>query len=143
MLCHIFLPMIYCFKCIWKYQPDIFYDTTGKKFSYLGFAFNFFLVKLLLPFTECWAYVHYPFISEDMIAKIRDRRVDYNNDASISQSAWKSKLKLLYYQIILIVYKLVKFTVKNAQANSSWTQGHMVQLWGPKIKKLYPPCSME
>lgn len=78
-----------------------------------------------------------------MVAKIRERRADYNNDASISQSAWKSNLKLIYYNVILLTYKLVRFTVKNAQANSSWTQGHMVKLWGPLIKKLYPPCSME
>ena len=30
MLCHIFLPMIYCLQCLWKHQPDVFYDTTGK-----------------------------------------------------------------------------------------------------------------
>ena len=72
MVFHIFLPMIYTLKCLWKYQPDIFYDTTG-------FAFNFFPVKLLLPTTRCFAYVHYPFISIDMIQKIEDRRVDYNN----------------------------------------------------------------
>ena len=135
MLCHIFLPMIYCFKCLWKYQPDIFYDTTG-------FAFNFWLVKLLLPNTQCHAYVHYPFISDDMVAKIRERRADYNNDASISQSGWKTMLKLVYYNVILLAYKLVRFTVKKAQANSSWTQNHMVKLWGPQVTKLYPPCTL-
>jgi hypothetical protein len=30
MVLHILLPMVYAFKCLWKYQPDIFYDTTGK-----------------------------------------------------------------------------------------------------------------
>jgi alpha-1,2-mannosyltransferase len=80
MICHIFLPMIYCFKCLWKYQPDIFYDTTGILMTILGFAFNCLLVKILLPFTECRAYVHYPFISEDMIAKIKERRADFNNN---------------------------------------------------------------
>jgi len=75
-----------------------------------------------------------------MVAKIRERRADYNNDASISQSAWKTKIKLIYYQLILLAYKFLRFTVKQAQANSSWTQAHMVKLWGPNITKLYPPC---
>lgn len=84
--------------------------------------------------------MHYPFISEDMVAKIRERRVDYNNDASISQSAWKTKVKLIYYHTILLAYKMVRFTVKQAQANSSWTQNHMIKIWGPNVTKLYPPC---
>lgn len=29
MVMHIVLPVIYVFKCLWRYQPDIFYDTTG------------------------------------------------------------------------------------------------------------------
>jgi hypothetical protein len=29
MLMHIVLPMFYALKCLWKDQPDIFYDTTG------------------------------------------------------------------------------------------------------------------
>lgn len=118
MLCHILLPMIYCIKCLWRYQPDIFYDTTG-------FAFNFWVVKLLLPTTQCYAYVHYPFISTDMVDKIRNRRVDFNNGAGISNSVWKTKVKLLYYWVILFAYKLVRFTVNKAQANSTWTQNHM------------------
>ncbi len=80
----------------------------------LGFAFNFIPVKIFLPWTECRAYVHYPFISEDMIAKIREKRADYNNDASISQSAWKTKVKLIYYTAILWLYKLLRVTVNRA-----------------------------
>lgn len=123
MLFHIVLPMVYCFKCIWKYQPDVFYDTTG-------FAFNFVLVKLLLPSTVCRAYVHYPFISDDMVSKIRDRRADFNNDANISRSWWKTYLKLAYYSTILFVYKMLRFTVSKAEANSSWTYNHMTRIWG-------------
>ena len=60
MILHIVLPMIYALKCLWKYQPDIFYDTTG-------YASTLVLVKLLIPSTKTAAYVHYPFISHDMI----------------------------------------------------------------------------
>ena len=30
MVMHIILPMLYAVKCLLKYQPDIFYDTTGR-----------------------------------------------------------------------------------------------------------------
>ena len=29
MILHIVLPMVYTLKCLWLFQPDIFYDTTG------------------------------------------------------------------------------------------------------------------
>ena len=29
MILHIVLPIFYTIKCLWKYQPDILYDTTG------------------------------------------------------------------------------------------------------------------
>lgn len=52
--------MLYAFYCINKFQPDIFLDTTGLPFTY-------FIVKLFLPKIRVIAYVHYPFISTDMI----------------------------------------------------------------------------
>lgn len=108
----------------------------------LGFAFNCLLVKLLLPKCECRAYVHYPFISEDMVAKIRERRVDFNNNSDISHSNVKTNLKLIYYRIILLFYKIVRISISAAQANSTWTYDHMIKLWGNNIVKLYPPCSI-
>ena len=77
-----------------------------------------------------------------MVAKVRERRADFNNDASISKSVWKTKAKLIYYNVILFTYKLVKFTVKHAQANSSWTLAHMNKIWGKNVAKLYPPCTI-
>ena len=66
---------------------------------------------------------------------------------SISNSVIKSTLKLIYYQLILYVYKFVGYAAKShkIQANSSWTYGHMVDLWGTNkgIKKLFPPCSID
>lgn len=29
MVLHLLLPPLYAAACLWKYQPDIFYDTTG------------------------------------------------------------------------------------------------------------------
>jgi len=72
MILHMLLPAIYNLKCLWFYQPDVFYDTTG-------FASTLALTKLLLPKTKTLAYVHYPFISQDMIQKIKENRADFNN----------------------------------------------------------------
>ncbi len=72
MVFHMILPCIYCLRALFQYQPDIFYDTTG-------FASTMVLTKILLPTTKTYAYVHYPFISNDMIRKVRDQKVDYNN----------------------------------------------------------------
>lgn len=71
MVFHIILPLIYAFKCLLKYQPDVFYDTTGFQYLILGFASTLFLSKILLPTTKTVAYVHYPFISLDMIQKVK------------------------------------------------------------------------
>jgi hypothetical protein len=30
MVFHIILPWVYTIMCLFKYQPDVFYDTTGK-----------------------------------------------------------------------------------------------------------------
>ena len=77
-----------------------------------------------------------------MVSKVRERRADFNNNSSISKSVWKTKAKLFYYTVILMAYKLVRFTVKHAQANSSWTQAHMNNIWGKSVKILYPPCTI-
>ena len=72
MMLHMILPLIYTVKCLFKYQPDVFYDTTGNNFFHAsGFASTLFLTKILLPTTKTAAYVHYPFISLDMIQKVK------------------------------------------------------------------------
>ena len=87
--------------------------------------------------------MHYPFISDDMVEKIRSRRADFNNDSKISQSWLKTNLKLIYYRAILLAYKGLRFFVARFEANSSWTYNHMAKIWGEKkIRKLYPPCSI-
>jgi alpha-1,2-mannosyltransferase len=77
-----------------------------------------------------------------MVSKIRERRVDFNNNADISQSKIKTNIKLLYYRVILLCYKIVRVSISAAQANSTWTYDHMIKLWGNNIVKLYPPCSI-
>jgi len=89
---------------------------------------------MLLPTTKTMAYVHYPFISEEMIQKVRDQRADFNNSQLISRSPLLSKVKLFYYLSVLKVYKLIGKAVDLAQTNSSWTHNHMSGLW-PKLEQ--------
>ena len=69
--------MYFTFLCLLKYVPDVFFDSTG-------FPFSFFIVKWLCPKTKVAAYVHYPFISYDMINQISQKR--YNNSGRIADS---------------------------------------------------------
>jgi alpha-1,2-mannosyltransferase len=121
-----------------------------------GFSSTLILSKILLPFTKTASYVHYPFISLDMIDKVKNRKSDFNNDQrlfinvnfSISNSFIKTKLKLFYYQAIFIVYKLNGYFVDFSQTNSTWTHDHMSKIWknlylNNKMVKLYPPCSVQ
>ena len=101
----------------------------------------------MLPTCTTAAYVHYPFISEEMIQKVREQRQDFNNSGVISKSPILSKAKLIYYILVLKVYRLIGKAVDFAQTNSSWTHGHMSLLWPKLLKtgrlvKLYPPCTV-
>ncbi|KAM3141182.1 hypothetical protein pb186bvf_006787 [Paramecium bursaria] len=129
--------MVYSYKCLKKYQPDILFDTIGLPFSYIIF-------KLLLPNVKIYAYVHYPFISTDMIEQVEQKQVRYNNQENISKSTTQTKLKLYYYQILFAFYQFQGRFVDNVYVNSSWTYNHIIQTWkSSNILKLYPPCSVE
>lgn len=83
-----------------------------------------------------------------MIEKVKSQRQDFNNSQVVSKSPFLSKAKLYYYQIILMLYKLIGKTVNFAQTNSSWTHGHMQNLWSSLDKKglltkVYPPCTVD
>ena len=141
MILHIVLPIFYTIKCLWKYQPDILYDTTG-------YASALVIFKLILPFSTSAAYVHYPFISEDMLQKVREQRADFNNSQAISRSPILSKAKLYYYYAVFLAYKVIGRFVDFAQTNSTWTHGHMSKMWPwlvskGKLTKLYPPCTVD
>lgn len=127
--------------------PDIFCDTTGAAFTYIAAKLLFNCV--VIP------YVHYPTISADMLAKVREMRPGYNNNEAITNSTTVSGLKLLYYQLFAFVYSLVLGSMTDVLiANGSWTEGHLRQLLvgedgtnklrftsGDKIKRVFPPCN--
>ena len=55
----------YTYLCLNRCVPDIFFDSTGFPSSYL-------VVAHLIPRCRIVAYVHYPFISPDMIKKVKE-----------------------------------------------------------------------
>ncbi|KAJ0399051.1 hypothetical protein ATCC90586_004510 [Pythium insidiosum] len=113
--------------------PDVWLDTTGCAFSYV-------VARVLYACTVV-AYVHYPMISTDMIAKVQQRSTDFNNDAAIASSAARSTLKLLYYRVFAAVYGLVgRLCTDVVLVNSTWTYRHIKALWGGEPVIVYPPC---
>lgn len=61
----------------------------------MGYAFTFHVASFLgrIP---VGAYVHYPTISTDMLARVRSRKNWHTNTPIVSSSAFLSRIKLLY-----------------------------------------------
>eukprot|EP01017_Pseudomicrothorax_dubius_P050633 TRINITY_DN9622_c0_g1_i2.p1 TRINITY_DN9622_c0_g1~~TRINITY_DN9622_c0_g1_i2.p1 ORF type:complete len:482 (-),score=105.37 TRINITY_DN9622_c0_g1_i2:138-1583(-) len=127
---------------LWRYpeHADYFIDTTGLGFTYA-------LVKLCLPRALVGCYVHYPFISTDMVSKVRTGRDDYNNSQRIARSPLLSRLKQNYYLLLLQTYIQMGRFLDFVMTNSSWTHAHIASLWGNRLgtkrfTKLFPPCTV-
>lgn len=134
MLCQSLASIIAGFECVLKMSPDYYVDTTGAAFTYPIFRTASWPCKVL-------AYVHYPIISSDMLAKVREQRPDYNNSESISKSTTISTAKLAYYSVIAYIYGFVGRFATEVMVNSSWTKNHIEGLWRGGCKLLYPPCN--
>lgn len=118
-----------------RHRPEVMIDTIGCAFAYPAFY---------LTGCQLLAYVHYPFISSDMLERVRAGTLSYNNSSAISQSPILSRAKLSYYQLIFMAYRACGKTVDSAMVNSSWTEAHIKDAWkGSKINLLYPPCDVE
>ncbi|RLN65457.1 hypothetical protein BBP00_00002846 [Phytophthora kernoviae] len=113
--------------------PHVWVDTTGCPFSYVAASIVYACTVV--------AYVHYPMISTDMIAKVQQRDSGFNNDAAIAASSSRSTVKYIYYRLIAGAYGLVgKYCTDVAMVNSTWTYNHIKQLWGKSPAIVYPPC---
>lgn len=97
--------------------PDLYIDT-------MGYAFTFPVV-IALGRIPCGAYVHYPTISTDMLARVRSRRDWHTNSNSISSSPILTWGKLLYYRIFMYYYAASLCSASFVMANSTWTKTHV------------------
>ena len=61
----------------------------------MGYAFTFHVVACLAKI-PIGAYVHYPTISTDMLARVKERKKWHTNAGDVSSSVLKTRLKLLW-----------------------------------------------
>ena len=106
-----------------------------------------------MPYPLVWlagckvaAYVHYPTISTDMLARVRGRTLSFNNTQAISTSRLRTALKMAYYRLFALLYGFLGAFPSVVLVNSSWTKGHIAALWwrwrASKPQLVYPPCDV-
>lgn len=148
MLLQIIGQVILAFEIILTVHTEYIIDTTGLPFTY-------FLLKLYG--FKVGAYIHYPFISDQMIDDVRQDKVGVHNKISNDKQVLgqelrltksqiiKKKLKLVYYSIINVLFKFNCRQLEFAMSNSTWTFNHMKKIFGQGQKHgiLYPPCSVD
>ena len=118
---------------MYRFRPDVMIDTAGFPFIYpIVKIFNCRLV----------AYVHYPFISNDMIQKLQIK--SHNNSGLIADNLVLRNTKIMYYKYLSKIYSFCGKCCDLAFTNSTWTNGHIVRSWTecPSIKIVYPPCDL-
>ncbi|KAK2406850.1 asparagine-linked glycosylation protein [Trifolium repens] len=120
-------------EALCKFTPLYYFDTSG-------YAFTYPLARLFGCKVIC--YTHYPTISSDMLSRVRQRSLMYNNDSLVAKSVWLSRCKIIYYTFFSWLYGIVGSCTHLAMVNSSWTKAHIEKLWGvpDRIKRVYPPC---
>ncbi|XP_040847400.1 GDP-Man:Man(3)GlcNAc(2)-PP-Dol alpha-1,2-mannosyltransferase isoform X2 [Ochotona curzoniae] len=129
----IFLGWEALMQCV----PDVYIDS-------MGYAFILPLFKYLGG-CRVGSYVHYPTISTDMLAVVRNQNVGFNNAAFITRNPVLSQAKLIYYHLFAFLYGLAGSCSDTVMVNSSWTLNHILSLWkvGDCTSVVYPPCDVQ
>jgi alpha-1,2-mannosyltransferase len=122
-------------EALWTFAPDVFVDTVGHAATYP--------IARYLFGCQTVAYVHYPTVSRDMIARVESGRLMYNNSRLFASSKFLSGLKVLYYRAFAVVYGWCGRSCKCVMVNSSWTKSHIDALWRVDSRVVYPPCNVE
>lgn len=121
--------------------PDVFIDT-------MGYAFAVAFCKYLFPGVATAAYVHYPTISTDMLESLDDT-TGQRGLHSGAGAGLRGRAKKYYWHTFAWLYGFVGRQIDVVMCNSTWTQGHIRQLWRPKRASstfaavVYPPCPVE
>ena len=127
-----FGSVVYAFKCLNISVPDVIIDTTGAPFAALVWKI-FGGCKVIL-------YIHYPFISTNMLQRVTSGQNNYNNDKKIANSKFLTNLKITYYRIIAWIYSWVGTFADIITVNSTWTGNHIRQIFKRDPIVLFPPC---
>lgn len=125
--------------------PDIFVDT-------VGYAFTLGLSKILFPDMPTAAYVHYPTISTDMLQSLDPKTSVGSQGVNAGKGVgFKGAIKKYYWKVFAAIYSWMGASVDVVMTNSTWTQGHIQSIWGPRRKQrgrenaiavVYPPCAV-
>lgn len=125
--------------------PDIFIDT-------MGYAFSFPVVRLFTQRqrngrtsrrTRIGAYIHYPTISTDMLRRVANREAGHTNEAKVSSSWWRSRVKLVYYRLFARIYTWALRKADVLVVNGTWTCNHINSLLSRQAAQIvYPPCDV-
>nr|CAG4651882.1 EOG090X07J8 [Triops cancriformis] len=128
--------MVLSLEAVFKLVPDVYIDTMGYAFSYPMFKY--------LGGSKVGCYVHYPTISTDMLNRVSQQSLSYNNNARIARSAVLSTSKLLYYRVFAYIYGWMGRRADMALVNSSWTENHVNSIWKIPFctRRVYPPCDV-
>ena len=114
--------IFYTYKCLTLHTPNLFFDTTG-------FSFSHWVVKQLVPSCKVLTYVHYPFISYDMLDCVVKKEKKFNNNTRIADSKILSRIKIWYYRTLIFLYGKMGDYADLVFTNSSWTNTHIRSLW--------------
>lgn len=128
--------MVIGYQILKVFTPETFIDTTGWSFIY---------PMAWMAGSDVICYVHYPMISTDMITRVKNREIMYNNNSHITNSNLKSYLKFMYYNVIAVIYGITGMYPRLVLCNSRWTKKHIDALWW-RLKDsnriLYPPVDI-
>ena len=122
--------------------PDVFVDTMGYSFT-MGFS------KFLFPDVPTGAYVHYPTISTDMLGSLSEDGQGVNAGKG---KGYRGAIKRKYWHAFAWLYSFMGGQVDVVMTNSTWTQGHIRKLWGPRrarrkkafeTEAVFPPVAVE
>lgn len=119
-----------------KFVPDVYFETTGYAFTYPLF---YYICGIPVA-----CYTHYPTISSDMLQRVSEQNVSYNNRRLIGRSPFLTKCKLVYYRMFAKLYSLCGRCSDCVMVNSSWTQSHINEIWSLayRTRIVYPPCDV-
>ncbi|CAM1509190.1 Fc.00g029290.m01.CDS01 [Cosmosporella sp. VM-42] len=125
--------------------PDIFVDT-------MGYAFALGLSKFLFPRVPTGAYVHYPTISTDMLDSLDPSSPVGSQGVNAGKGVGaQGSVKKFYWKLFARLYSWVGSSIDVVMTNSTWTQAHVMNLWGPHraernksdpIAVVYPPVAV-
>jgi alpha-1,2-mannosyltransferase len=111
--------MILAWEALAQVIPDLYIDS-------MGYAFTFHVVAWITKGSiPMGAYVHYPTISSDMLARVKARKVGHTNRGDVAGSLVLSRGKIWYYRFLMYHYSLALSRPSFIMANSSWTKNHV------------------